>query len=35
MKDNLRAGAYFLNAINYKKENKIKPVELIRVDKCV
>lgn len=31
MKNNLRAGGYFISAINNKKENKISPVELIRI----
>ena len=31
MKDDLRADGYFISAINNKKENKISPVELIRI----
>ena len=32
MKDNVRADGYFIRAIKNKKENKINPVELIRID---
>jgi len=32
MKDDLRADGYFISAINNKKENKISPVELIRIE---
>ena len=32
MKDNLRAGGYFISALNNKKENKINPLELIRIE---
>lgn len=31
MKEELRAGGYFINAINNKKENKIIPIELITI----
>ena len=32
MKNDLRADGYFINTIKNKKENKISPVELIRID---
>lgn len=32
MKNDLRAAGYFINTIKNKKENKISPVELIRID---
>ena len=32
MKNDLRADEYFINTIKNKKENKISPVKLIRID---
>ena len=32
MKNDLRAGGYFISALNNKKENKINPLELIRIE---
>jgi ADP-ribose pyrophosphatase YjhB (NUDIX family) len=32
MKKDLRAGGYFISALNNKKENKINPLELIRIE---
>ena len=32
MKNDIRADGYFINTIKNKKENKISPVELIRID---
>ena len=31
MKNDLRAGGYFISALNNKKENKISSVELIKI----
>ena len=33
MKDKLRAGGYFITAIENKKGNKIAPIELIKIEK--